>query len=1688
MHLSPPSGALGQRTSARSSSSLRVAALAVALLSASSLASPARSAIWDVGTDDLPLRTSYGATSKFTLADYITGSELATTFALKGCDASYGDYYDSVTVGTAGTDAGKLVVVGNEKGHVHAEGGYTTCRVTATRDTESEDQAFTMNILIPRTPPPMGPFTLQGTTLYTITVRTFKAYSYVYLTVSDGGDSTGYIVRNTTTTSDLTFPGLTPGTTYTVRGALLPRELYHLWGGSDDDSAGVLVPQVAADSKWKGRLRGGKFSPPLSATTDPLPVVTLNLTPVSISENGGVATVTASLDIASDAATSITVAATPEAPAVSDDFRLSANTTLTIAAGNTSSTGEVTITAVDNAMDAPDKLVTVSGAATDSTGVTAPADVSLTILDDDDPPQVTLNLAPASIPENGGVATVTASLDIPSDAATSVTVAATPEAPALSEDFQLSANTTLTIAAGNTSSTGEVTITAVDNAVDADDKSVTVSGTATNSTGVRQPGDVALTIVDDDVAPPPPQPPPPTPPPTPPSLPTVTLSAAPNPVAEGSPVTVTASLSRALENDVVIPLALTLGTAEAGDFGSLASVTIAGGRTEGAGTITTARDVDTDDETFTVALGALPSSVEAGSPASVRVTIRDEDEDDENVDGSVLVEPLELTVVENGAAAHYTVRLGAKPKGPVTVTTGNGDPGTLTVAPRELTFGVQTWNTAQSVTVQAVDDHLMNGNRAVSVSHAAAGGGYDGVRAPTVEVNVVDDDDRSPIRTSEEAVTLFEGGERSVHVYTVVLAAAPLGEIQVEARSQDPEIAVVAPAVLTFGPTTWSVPQQVELRAMDDDIDNPSDRTTVVTHEVNGGHVERVRVSVTVVDDDVAGVELSPTDLTMAEGGEAAYTVKLATEPLGVVTVRTASDTPSASVQREFLTFTPLDWNRPQSVPVRALDDDIDSPSDVLATIGHAVEGYGEVVDGGVVTAVIEDDDVAGVVLSTTRITVAEAAPGNREQWTAVLTSEPVGVVTLTAEVADLSVGSLEQGSVTFAPADWRTPRAFTVVGVDDDIVNLAPRRTVISHRPAGGGYDEVEVDSIALTVEDDGDDLRRERGAALTASLAGLARTMASDAVDVITDRLDQTTLSRLSRSSAPGGAQEAAAAAQAAPCAEPPRRLGDGEETVARRDRLRKLLAELDRRIERGPANRDLEERLRRIRAELDRNGLDCRFGDAEEAQSPGGERTAGVVAAVWRPDPAGDGGGGVSAAGPHRRVTPAVEQVAFDERARRTSGGARTGSREGRLQMLLAELGRRIDDGRWNRDVRGASLGGRADRLQLLLAELGRRGVDWRFGGDGAGPRGGVWSRVTNNTFAAQALGRRVDGDLVTGYLGVDVLARENLLLGVAASHSRSELSVSGALASDVDTSLTVLQPYGRWRFARGDLWGLAGAGRGRLDLVDVAGEERTDLSLRLAAVGGSVDLCRRCGPGGSVLALRTDAFQATIEADEEALLDATRARAERARLMIDGRWRLASSESSSLSVSGEFGARWDGGHADGGMGAEIGGELTWAHLPTGLTLEASGRYTPVHQARVFRDWGFGLSLGVAPQAGGRGASFRLGPSWGTPESGVHGLWSGGFPLDTLAFLGPPHRREDWRPDSFEADFGYRWITGSGPIDLHAALSDQSFGSREYLVGASLSASERFALRFAADFARREGLREDWAVLFSLRRDGF
>ena len=107
------------------------------------------------------------------------------------------------------------------------------------------------------------------------------------------------------------------------------------------------------------------------------------------------------------------------------------------------------------------------------------------------------------------------------------------------------------------------------------------------------------------------------------------------------------------------------------------------------------------------------------------------------------------------------------------------------------------------------------------------------------------------------------------------------------------------------------------------------------------------------------GVAVTPTSLTVGEGGSNTYTVALNTQPSGGVTVTIVDPTDNADVTAEpaVLAFTTANWNSAQTVTVSAVQDaDMD---DDTATVTHTVSGYGSVVTAASVTVTVTEDPTA---------------------------------------------------------------------------------------------------------------------------------------------------------------------------------------------------------------------------------------------------------------------------------------------------------------------------------------------------------------------------------------------------------------------------------------------------------------------------------------------------------------------------------------------------------------------------------------------------------------------------------------------------------------------------------------------------------------------------------------------------------
>ena len=198
------------------------------------------------------------------------------------------------------------------------------------------------------------------------------------------------------------------------------------------------------------------------------------------------------------------------------------------------------------------------------------------------------------------------------------------------------------------------------------------------------------------------------------------------------------------------------------------------------------------------------------------------------------------------------------------------------------------------------------------------------------------------------------------------------------------------------------------------------------------------QATVSITDDDGAGVSVSESSLTIAEGGSGTYTIVLDSQPTADVTV-TINDPSNTDVTAEpaSLTFSSTDWNTPKTVTVNAAQDA--DAEDETATVTHTVTSTDSSYSGASANSVavsVTDDEVPVTVQfgATTyevvegeTVTVAVTLSADPERTVVIpLTHTPQGSTT-SADYSGLPA------NVTFSTGDMSQTITFTATQDDVD-------------------------------------------------------------------------------------------------------------------------------------------------------------------------------------------------------------------------------------------------------------------------------------------------------------------------------------------------------------------------------------------------------------------------------------------------------------------------------------------------------------------------------------------------------------------------------------------------------------------------------------------------------------------------------
>ncbi|MEO8901331.1 MAG: Calx-beta domain-containing protein [Polyangiaceae bacterium] len=469
------------------------------------------------------------------------------------------------------------------------------------------------------------------------------------------------------------------------------------------------------------------------------------------------------------------------------------------------------------------------------------------------------------------------------------------------------------------------------------------------------------------------------------------------------------------------------------------------------------------NQPYVIAVG-VPSSNDATyaklTAQQVNVTNLDNDSA-----GVVVTPTTGLVTSEAGKTATFTVKLTSSPTADVNIGVSSSNTAEGTVNVTSLKFTQASWNAPQTVTITGVqDDGTADGAQGYTIVLAKAtstDAKYAAAAKPqNVSVTNNDDDTAGIICSPLTGLVTTESGGTAT--FTVTLQSRPKAPVKITLKSDSPAEGTISPTVLNFTSANYSSAQTVTVTGVND-LQPVQDGPQTYKIVANGGasstdvsYNNLLAPDVTVVnnDNDSAGIFVSPAytvanpGVTTEAGGISTFTVVLNSVPAGNVTFSVSSLLLSeGTVLPSTLSFTSANWNAPQTVTVKGVDDSIqdnDQPYKVrLSNATSSDVNYNGKFQTDVPFVNADNDHAGYVVNAAANLTTSES--GTTATFTIMLLSQPAANVTVNLSSSNIKEGSVLPGAVTFTNANgsWNNPVTITVTGVDDNVADSAQMYTI---------------------------------------------------------------------------------------------------------------------------------------------------------------------------------------------------------------------------------------------------------------------------------------------------------------------------------------------------------------------------------------------------------------------------------------------------------------------------------------------------------------------------------------------------------------------------------------------------------------------------------------------------------------------
>ena len=413
---------------------------------------------------------------------------------------------------------------------------------------------------------------------------------------------------------------------------------------------------------------------------------------------------------------------------------------------------------------------------------------------------------------------------------------------------------------------------------------------------------------------------------------------------------------------------------------------------------------------------------------------------------AIQVTPSEAATSEDGTSAQVSIALNAQPTADVAIELVNPDASEWTVSPLTVFFAPGDWDTPRTVTVEGLDDDLLDGDvqgvlRILPAFSSDAG--FDGLDPDDVALTNRDNDSARVLVTPTSVVTREGGAAGS---FTVSLSAAPSAPVRIPIGAVDAgEWQVLALEVMLDG-GNWQSGEAVLVQPVDDEELDGTQTAVLALGPAESADARfdllgAPAVMLTNHDNDGAQVLVEPTTGLIVEerGTTAEFTVRLTQAPSAPVRVPVASgDDTEFAVDRALLELSPANALIAQTVTITGLDDD--EPDGNIA--GRIELGLSESDDAAfagidppdVTLTNIDDEQVAIIVAPEDPVRTSE--DGDSAAFSITLNHAPTAPVRVELTVSDPSEWRLDRTQVELTPDNWDAGVEVVVIGVDDDEVD----------------------------------------------------------------------------------------------------------------------------------------------------------------------------------------------------------------------------------------------------------------------------------------------------------------------------------------------------------------------------------------------------------------------------------------------------------------------------------------------------------------------------------------------------------------------------------------------------------------------------------------------------------------------------